>query len=151
MVPLTGIALSLFYGDLAVAHKENGSRFTLAWHNLFVLNQLALVSRHWQEFVYRYCHCDEVASVYALFAFGARSHKVLLLAAGRRNELPIGLRYSEFIDEVLGNLCAIAKRMLQWKATSPLRLTIPGSRSGMANTDPCDFVEIGIPLRCCTV
>ena len=109
------ISLVLYFEDIAAAHKEKGSTFRLAWHNVFVVNQLALVSRHWQEFVYRYCHCDGVASVYALFAFIARSNKVSLLAAGRRNELPIQLQYSEFIDEVFDNLCAIAKVMLQWK------------------------------------
>ena len=70
MAPPPDVALSLFFEDLVAAHKENGSRLTLAWHNLFVVNHLALVSPHWRAFLYRCRHCDGVAAVYALFAFG---------------------------------------------------------------------------------
>ena len=110
------ISLSLYFQDLAAAHKGKGSTNMLAWHNVFVVNQLARVSWHWHRFVYGYRHGDGVTAVHALFAFGARTYKLLCLAARRRHELPMQLRYSAFSDEVFDNLCAVALRMIRWKS-----------------------------------
>ena len=100
MASAPDISMSLYFQYLGVAHKGKGSRNMLAWHNLFVVNQLARVSWKWRRLVYDYSHGGSVAAVYALFAFGARTYKLLLPAARRRHELPMQLRYSAFSDEV---------------------------------------------------
>ena len=116
MASATDISMSLYFQDLGGAHKGKGSPNMLAWHNLFVVNQLARVSWNWRRLVYDYSHGGSVAAVYALFAFGARTYKTLRLAARRRHELPMQLRYSAFSDEVFDNLCAVALRMIRWKS-----------------------------------
>ena len=111
------ISLVLYFEDIAAAHKEKGSTFRLAWHNVFVVNQLALVSRQWHTLVYRYRHCVVVTAMYALSRFAACfEYQLVSLAARRRQMLPKELRYPAYIDEVFDNLCAIVKKMLEWKA-----------------------------------
>ena len=111
------IALRLIFAQLAEAHEGNGSRLALAWHNLFVVNHLALVSVHWRNLVRLYFGCDAVQAVHALFLFGAQTWRTLLLTSQRRNELPIPIfnDVKMFNDHVFDNLAAVAKKMLQWK------------------------------------
>ena len=116
--------MSLYFQDLGGAHKGKGSPNMLAWHNLFVVNQLARVSWTWRQLVYDYSHGGFVAAVYGLFAFGARCATCMAergLQARRRHELPMQLRYSAFSDEVFDNLCAVALRMIRWNACRELR------------------------------
>lgn len=121
MPPPPDIALKLLLDDTAFAQYgfTDGSHLTLAWHNLFVVNHLALVSKLWHSFVIRYKGCNAVAAVLDLFAFAARTYKVGLLSSRRRNELPIGLQFRDFTDQVFDNVCAISKQMLKWRSRRP--------------------------------
>jgi hypothetical protein len=122
MPPPPDIALQMLFDDLAAANKENGSPVTLAWHNLFVVNQLALVSHHWHKMVSRYSHCTGTAAVYKLFAFAAHTRNMLLCCkskqfsfSGRRNELPSEFQCRVFTDQVFDNVCAIVQKMIAWR------------------------------------
>lgn len=123
-LPLS-IALHPYLRGVAQAHEGNRSRRTLAWHNLLVVNHLAVVCVHWHELIMRYSQHEAVEAVYALLASVAKTHRTLLLTSERRNKLPMVIQFRAFDDHIFDNCGAISRHMVAWTGISCTRRHCP--------------------------
>ena len=116
--------LQIVVHDVAEASEQCGSTLRMAWHNLFVVNQLALVCHRWHDLVRCYSYSRGPAAVFGLFDFGVKTHKLgLLTRSGQRYKLPVNLRFPEFTDQVFDNVCDIALKMITWRFSRGRRMT----------------------------
>ena len=145
-----GIALRGILEGLAQAHEGNRLPLALAWHNLFVVNQLALVCVHWHRLVNRYSYHDAFEAVHALFYFAAKKNLTGLLTSKRWNELPMEFQFQMFTNHIFDNCVAIAKFMNAWRANSHTRRHGPDNaicRSSMTKVDAWQTFVAGVQER----
>lgn len=89
---------------------------SIAWLKLFVMQQLALVSRSWHQALNNAVN-NEGDLAMRLFRWAHKTHKTLLLSTTRRHELPQlyqGNRGYSLNDEAWSNCCAVSLAMLRW-------------------------------------
>ena len=67
------IAIKSFLHSLAQAHAEGGKTLTLAWHNLYIIGQLALVSKQWHKLIIYYARMETTIAVGELFTMVAKT------------------------------------------------------------------------------
>ena len=88
-----------------------------AWTNQFCLLQLALVSSSWHRSLMQ--RLDSVLSSCALFAWVKRTHKLGLLTASKRHNLPERLQGYELSDHQFDQISAVALAMYSWRSRQP--------------------------------
>ena len=114
------IAIKSSLHSLAQAHAEDGKALTLAWQNLYVVGQLALVSKQWHKLICSYARMETTTAVDELFAMVAKTHQWLLLQSSRREHLPPYVMQccARFNDREYDNISAVAMGMMNWR-TNP--------------------------------
>ena len=114
------IAIKSTLHSLAQAHEDGGNTLTLAWHNLYIIGQLALVSKQWHELTIYYARMKTTIAVDELFTMVATMHQSLLLQSSKRQLLPPRVMQccASFSDLEYDNIAAVAREMLNWR-TNP--------------------------------
>ena len=111
------LALKFNLHSLAQAHVEGGQALALAWQNLYVVGQLALVFKQWHKLVCSYARMEAMSAVDEMFLMVAKTHKALLLQSSKRDHLPAYLMHScsRFNDQEYDNMSAVAMGMIVWR------------------------------------
>ena len=114
------IALKFNLHSLAQAHVEDGQALSLAWQNLYVIGQLALVCKRWHKLVCSYANLEVIIAVDEMFEMVAKRCKILLLQNANRSRLPHYLMRScsRYNDHEYDNMSAVAIGMHVWRPKS---------------------------------
>ena len=120
MTEALAIAIKSILHSLAQAHAEGRKTLTLAWHNLYIIGQLALVSKQWHKLIIYYARMETTIAVDKLFTMVAKTNQSLLLQSSRRQSLPPYVKQccAGFNDLEYNNISAVAREMLNWR-TNP--------------------------------